>query len=37
MDTLIAAQSLRLGAAVVTRNLNEFGRVPGLKVENRQD
>ena len=34
MDTLIAAQALRLGAAVVTRNVREFGRVPGLAVEN---
>lgn len=34
MDTLIAAQALRLGATVITRNVREFGRVPGLKVEN---
>jgi tRNA(fMet)-specific endonuclease VapC len=34
MDTLIAAQALRLGATVVTRNTREFGRVPGLKVVN---
>lgn len=34
MDTLIAAQALRMGATVVTRNTREFGRVPGLKVEN---
>ena len=33
-DTLIAAQALRLGATVVTRNVREFGRVPGLQVEN---
>lgn len=33
-DTLIAAQALRLGATVVTRNVREFGRVPGLAVEN---
>jgi len=37
MDTLIAAQAQRLGATVVTRNVREFGRVPGLKVENWQD
>jgi len=37
MDTLIAAQALRLGATVVTRNTRKFGRVPGLKVENWQD
>jgi tRNA(fMet)-specific endonuclease VapC len=36
LDTLIAAQALRLGATVVTRNLREFGRVPGLKAENWQ-
>lgn len=33
-DTLIAAQALRLGATIVTRNVREFGRVPGLAVEN---
>lgn len=33
-DTLIAAQALRLGATVVTRNVREFGRVAGLLVEN---
>lgn len=33
-DTLIAAQALRLGATVVTRNTREFGRVTGLLVEN---
>jgi tRNA(fMet)-specific endonuclease VapC len=37
MDTLIAAQGLRLGATIVTRNVNEFSRVTGLKVENWQD
>jgi tRNA(fMet)-specific endonuclease VapC len=37
MDTLIAAQALRLGATVVTRNVSEFSRVSGLKVENWQD
>ena len=33
-DTLIAAQALRLGATIVTRNVREFGRVTGLTVEN---
>ena len=33
-DTLIAAQALRLGATVVTRNIREFDRVAGLLVEN---
>ena len=37
LDTLIAAQALRLGANVVTRNTREFGRVNGLRVENWQD
>lgn len=37
MDTLIAAQALRLGATVVTRNLRGFSRVHGLTVENWQD
>ena len=36
MDTLIAAQALRLGATVVTHNLAEFKRVPKLKVVNWQ-
>ena len=35
-DLLIAAQALRLGATLVTHNLREFSRVPGLKVEDRQ-
>ena len=33
-DTLIAAQALRLGATVVTRNIREFSRIIGLSVEN---
>jgi tRNA(fMet)-specific endonuclease VapC len=37
MDTLIAAQALRLGATVVTRNVAEFRRIPGLRVENWQE
>lgn len=36
MDTLIAAQALRLGATLVTRNVKEFSRINGLKVENWQ-
>jgi tRNA(fMet)-specific endonuclease VapC len=36
IDTLIAAQALRLDATVVTHNLREYRRVPGLKVENWQ-
>lgn len=36
MDTLIAAQALRLGATIVTHNLREFSRVPGLKIEDWQ-
>jgi tRNA(fMet)-specific endonuclease VapC len=32
IDTLIAAQALRLGATVVTPNLSKFKRVPRLKV-----
>ena len=35
-DLLIAAQALRLGATVVTHNVREFQRVPGLKVEDWQ-
>jgi tRNA(fMet)-specific endonuclease VapC len=35
-DLLIAAQALRLGATVVTHNVSEFRRVPGLKVEDWQ-
>ena len=33
-DQWIAAQVLTLGATLVTDNLREFERVPGLKVEN---
>ena len=35
-DTIIAAHALALGATLVTRNVEEFARVPGLKVENWQ-
>lgn len=33
LDTLIAAHALSLGATLVTHNLREFERVPGLNVE----
>jgi tRNA(fMet)-specific endonuclease VapC len=33
-DLLIAAHALALGATLVTANLREFQRVPGLTVEN---
>lgn len=33
-DLLIAAHALALGLCVVTRNVREFERVPGLRVEN---
>jgi tRNA(fMet)-specific endonuclease VapC len=35
-DMLIAAQALRLGATIVTHNMREFSRVPGLKCEDWQ-
>ncbi len=34
LDTLIAAHALALGAILVTNDLTEFSRVPGLKCEN---
>jgi len=34
LDTLIAAHALALGAVLVTNNVREFARVPGLKIEN---
>ena len=34
LDTLIAAHALALGAIMVTHKVREFGRVPGLTVEN---
>lgn len=37
MDTLMAAQALRLGASVVTRKVGEFTLVAGLRVENWQE
>ncbi len=33
-DMLIAAQALEADLTVVTANVREFSRVPGLKVEN---
>lgn len=33
-DTLIAATALRNGLALVTRNVREFSRVPGLQLVN---
>lgn len=33
LDTLIAAHALALDATLVTHNVNEFARVPGLRVE----
>jgi tRNA(fMet)-specific endonuclease VapC len=32
-DVLIAAQALRTGASIVTANVSEFSRVPGLRWE----
>jgi tRNA(fMet)-specific endonuclease VapC len=34
MDLLIAAHALSLGVPLVTNNLHEFRRVPGLRLEN---
>ncbi len=33
MDLLIAAHALSLDVRLITRNVREFGRVPGLRVE----
>jgi len=33
-DLLIASQSRRLNSTLITANIDEFSRVPGLKVEN---
>lgn len=33
-DLLIAAHALSLGLTLVTNNAREFGRVPGLRIEN---
>lgn len=37
LDTLIAGTALAYGASLVTRNVREFGRVPGLNVVNWYD
>ena len=37
LDTLIAGTALACGAALVTRNVKEFGRIPGLEVVNWHD
>ena len=34
MDLLIAAHAASLGATLITNNLREFRRVPGLRLEN---
>ncbi len=34
MDLLIAAHALSLGARLITNNVRELSRVPGLRVEN---
>jgi tRNA(fMet)-specific endonuclease VapC len=34
LDTLMAAHARSLGATAVTGNVGEFGRVPGLQVQN---
>ena len=33
-DTMIAAHALALGVVMVTGNIREFSRVPGLRIEN---
>jgi tRNA(fMet)-specific endonuclease VapC len=34
LDTLIAGIAMAHGATLVTRNVDEFGRIDGMKVEN---
>jgi tRNA(fMet)-specific endonuclease VapC len=34
LDKLIAAHAVSLGAIVVTNNTSDFGKYPGLEVEN---
>lgn len=37
LDTLIAAHALSLNTVLITNNLSEFERVPGLKTDNWAD
>ena len=37
LDTLISAHARSLGLVVVTENVAEFGRVPGLQIESWKD
>ena len=37
LDTLIASHALTLGSTLVTNNVKEFSRVPGLNLENWTD
>ena len=37
LDMMIAAHAMSIGATVVTNNLREFTRIPGLNVENWLD
>lgn len=34
LDKLIAAHALALGVVIVTNNVKDFGKYPGLKIEN---
>jgi len=34
LDTLIAAHAKSLDLTLITNNEKEFGRIPGLKIEN---
>ena len=35
-DTLLAGHAISLGVTIVTANVKEFSRMPGLRVENWQ-